>query len=128
MTAILKGRDQLERSILPLLAKAITACEKYHDTTLLTILSRWRQEAFQYLSSPADLKPTIAFGTLTANEPQPQVNAPTNADDDSIDPELTQVIEALRAIRPDWPEDKILRAAAYSLQNTCMFDDLPEDI
>ena len=49
MSAMLNGKAQLERVILPQLSKAIAGCMKYNEMELLRILEQWKSQATQFL-------------------------------------------------------------------------------
>ena len=118
MTAIRKGSHQLEL-LLPLISKAIVGAEKYGETTLATILAKWRQEALQFLSAPP--LPVQSSQVATANV---DTVKPTNIEmGPPIDPELDQITKFYMA-EYDQDEEDAAQAAAVALSKGLTFSDI----
>ena len=132
MTQILKGKDQLQRSLMPILAKAIAGCEKHEETELHRILIRWQEEAVRYLfpsAAPVTAKPDRPPWWTDADEKAMQsvqakqsshvatanvnVEPSTVASNDQlpIDPELAEITKFYVEAHNMSEEDAAMQAA-----------------
>ena len=128
MPSILRGREQLERVIIPQLSKAIAGCMRHSEPDLKLILERWKLEATQYLypNSNVAQRANIEASTSHVSTQQPSTinssqdetdNDPNvSEDDEPIDQELYDMTMAVMAKYPELEGPEIAKRAAHNLE------------